>query len=76
MITHASLLLLSSALFVHAAAAQTPTWPIVDGRQSQPRQQQIDTRQDDRARAWNHRVQPDIDRLYEELTRETSPQRR
>jgi hypothetical protein len=34
-------LLLLSALFIGVAAAQTPTWPIVNGRQLQPTQQQV-----------------------------------
>lgn len=66
-------LLLLSALFIGVAAAQTPTWPIVNGRQLQPTQQQIDSRLDDRVRAWDRHFQPKIDRLYEELTREPPP---
>ena len=64
------LLSLSSALPMGAAVAQTPTWPIVNGRQLQPTQQQIDTRNADRTREWNRRVQSDVDRLYDELMRE------
>lgn len=65
------LLSLSSALSMGAAVAQTPTWPIVNGRQLQATQQQIDTRNADRTREWNRRVQSDVDRLYDELMRET-----
>jgi hypothetical protein len=71
-VMRACLLLLCPVLFLGAAAAQTPpSWPITGGRQQQPSQQQIDTRRDDKLRAWDRRVQPDIDRLYDELTRDT-----
>jgi len=76
MITFASLLSLSFALFSSDAAAQNPSWPIVNGRQLQPTQQQIDSRKDEKARQWNRDVQPEIDRLYNELTRETPPRKR
>ena len=36
-----------------------------------PIQEQIDSRLTDRAREWDRRVQPEIDRIYQELTRET-----
>ena len=67
---------LLSVLFVGLAVAQTPSWPIVNGRQLQPTQQQIDTKGIDKARQWNRDVQPDIDRLYEELTRHSPRPRR
>ena len=67
---------LLSVLFVGLAVAQTPSWPIVNGRQLQPTQQQIDTKGIDKARQWNRDVQPDIDRLYEELTRHSPRSRR
>src|SRR6202043_19572 len=59
MIINGCLLCLSLALFIGPAAAQTPSWPIVDGRQLQPTQQQIDTKEDDKARQWNRGVQSD-----------------
>ena len=63
------LLSLSLALF---AAAQPPSWPIVNGRQLQPTQQQVDSKEDNRAREWNRRAQSEIDRLYGEVLRATS----
>jgi hypothetical protein len=68
------LLSLSSALFIGVAAAQTPSWPIVNGRHLQPIQQQLDM-QDIRARERNRAVQSEIDRLYDELMRASSPRR-
>jgi hypothetical protein len=65
------LLSLSWALPIGPAVAQPPTWPIVNGHQLQPTRQQLDTRNADRSREWNRRVQPEVDRLYEELMRET-----
>jgi hypothetical protein len=60
---------LSLALLIGVAAAQSPSWPIVQGRQLQPTQQQIDGRLDDRARQWSRGVQSEIDRLYDEIMR-------
>jgi len=67
---------LLSVLFVGLAVAQTPSWPIVNGRQLQPTQQQIDSKGIDKARQRDRDVQPDIDRLYEELTRHSPRPRR
>jgi hypothetical protein len=69
MIIKAYLLSLSLALFIGVAAAQTPSGPIVDGRQLQPTQQQVDRKQDNRARQRNRDVQSQIDRLYDEILR-------
>jgi hypothetical protein len=60
---------LSLALLIGVAAAQSPSWPIVQGRQLQPTQQQIDGRLDDQARQWSRGVQSEIDRLYDEIMR-------
>jgi hypothetical protein len=68
-----SLLSLSVALFIGAAAAQPPSWPIANGRRPRPTQQQIDSREDDAARLWNRAVQSEVDRLYVEIMR-ASPQ--
>ena len=59
---------LSLALLIGVAAAQSPSWPIVQGRQLQPTQQQIDAL-DDRARQRTRGVQSEIDRLYDEIMR-------
>jgi hypothetical protein len=64
-----SLLSLSLALFIGAAAAHPPSWPIANGRRPQPTQQQIDNREDDAARQRNRAVQPEVDRLYDEIMR-------
>jgi hypothetical protein len=76
MIINVCVLTLSLALFADIAVAQTPSWPITNGRQRQPAQQQLDRSQDDRAREWNRRVQPELDRIYEELTRDSPARRR
>jgi hypothetical protein len=76
MIIKTYLLSLPFALLIGAAAAQTPSWPIVNGRQLQPTQQQIDSKKSDKARQWDRDVQPDIDRLYEKLTNEAPALRR
>lgn len=73
MITRACLLSLSSVLVMGAAIGQTPSWPIVNGRQLQPTQQQIDGKEDERTRQRNRDGQSDIDRLYEEITRAAAP---
>ena len=75
-IIKAFLLSLSLALLTGVAAAQTPSAPIVNGRQLQPTQQQVDSREDNRARQWNRGVQSEIDRLYEEVMRASAPRRR
>ena len=71
-----SLLSLSLALFIGAAAAQPPSWPIVNGRQLQPTQQQIDSREDNAARQRNRAVQSEVDRLYLEIIGASSAQGR
>jgi hypothetical protein len=71
-----SLLPVSLALFIGAAAAQPPSWPIANGRRPQPTQQQIDGREDKAALQWDRAVQSKIDRLYVEIMRASSPQGR
>jgi hypothetical protein len=68
MLIKTSVLSLSLALFIGVAAAQAPSWPIVNGRHLQPTQQQVD-RGDDRSRQWSRGVQSEIDRLYDEIMR-------
>jgi len=69
MLIKTSVLSLSLALFIGAAAAQARSWPIVEGRQLQPTQQQVDSRVDDRVRQRSRGVQSEIDRLYDEIMR-------
>jgi hypothetical protein len=69
------LLSLSLALFMDVAAAQPPSWPIVNGRRPQPTQQQID-REDNAARQWDRSVQSEVDRLYDVIMRASSLQGR
>lgn len=72
----ASALSLSSMLFICAAGAQTPHGPIVNGLQLQPTQQQLESTQDKNAvewNRWNDRVGPEVDRLYDEITRAATP---
>ena len=71
MLIKTSVLSLSLALFIGVAAAQAPSWPIVNGRHLQPTQQQVDSRLDDRSRQRSRgiRVQSEIDRLYDEIMR-------
>jgi hypothetical protein len=69
MLITTSVLSLSLVLFIGVAAAQPPSWPIVQGRQLQPTQQQVDSREDDRACQWSRGVQSEIDRLYDEIMR-------
>ena len=73
MIIKTCVLSLSSALLIGVAVAQTPSWPIVDGRQLQPTQQQVDTKEDSRAHQRPRGVQPDVDRLYDEILRAATP---
>jgi hypothetical protein len=68
-----SLLSLPSALFIGVAAAQPPSRPIVNGRQLQPTQQQIDSREANASRQWNRAVQSEVDRLYVEIMRASAP---
>ena len=67
---------ISLALLIGVAAAQLPPWPIANGGRSQPTQQQINSREDDAARQWNRAVQSEVDRLYVEIMRASSPQGR
>ena len=69
MLSKTSVLSLSLGLFIGVAAAQAPSWPIVNGHHLQPTQQQIDSRRDDRPRQWSRGVQSEIDRLYDEIMR-------
>jgi hypothetical protein len=70
------LLLVSSVFFIRTAGAQTPSWPIVNGRHLQPTQQQIDSRENSKARQWDRDVRSDVDRLYDELMRDSPPRKR
>ena len=76
MIIKTYLLSLSFALLIGSAAAQTRPGPIVNGRQPPPTEQQVESREASRARGRDVRVQPDIDRLYDEIIRAATPQRR
>jgi hypothetical protein len=70
----AAALFLSLTLFVGVAAAQTRSWPIVNGRELQPTQQQFENTSSGNAAdwtRWNSRVQPDVDRLYGQIMRAT-----
>jgi hypothetical protein len=69
MLIKTSVLSLSLALFIGVAAAQARSWPIIEGRQLQPTQQQVDSRVDDRARQRSRGVQSEIDRFYDEIMR-------
>jgi hypothetical protein len=53
------------------AAAQSPHWPIVNGRQLQPTQAQLESTHDVQWNRWSSRVQPEVDRLYDEIMRAT-----
>jgi hypothetical protein len=68
-----SLLSLSLALFIGAAVAQPPSWPIANGRRPQPTQQQIDSREDNAARQRDRAVQSEVDQLYDLIMRGSSP---
>jgi NAD(P)-dependent dehydrogenase (short-subunit alcohol dehydrogenase family) len=72
MISRVCLLSMSSMLFITVAAAQTPPWPIVDGRHLQPTQHQVDSREHGHAGRRNVDLQSDVDRLYDEITRRAS----
>ena len=71
-----SLLSLSLALFIGAAAAQPPSWPIANGRRPRPTQQQIDSREHNATCQWDRAFQSEVDRLYVEIMRASSPQGR
>jgi len=76
MIIKACLLSSSFALFIGNAAAQTRPWPIINGRQPQPTEQQVESKGGYGARQRDVRVQSDIDRLYDEIMRGATSQRR
>jgi hypothetical protein len=76
MIIKTCLLSLSLALFIGSAAAQSRQGPIVNGRQPQPTEQQVESREDFRPRDRDVRVRSDIDRLYDAIMRAATPQRR
>jgi hypothetical protein len=66
----------SLILLIRAAAAQMPSGPIVNGRQPQPTVQQLESAKDKYVvewERWNSRVQPDVDRLYNEIMRAATP---
>lgn len=67
------LLLLASALLAANAPAQTPSWPIANGRHLQPTQQQIDSRENNAARQRDRAAQSQVDRLFDELARDSAP---
>jgi hypothetical protein len=70
------LLLLSSALLAGNAVAQTPSWPIANGRHLQPTQQQIFGKENNTARQRDRDVQPEVDRLFDVLIRDSAPRKR
>jgi hypothetical protein len=67
MILRASALLSAALLAGVAWPADTLSGPTVNGRQLQPTEQQVESKEDNRARGWNVRVQSQIDRLYGEI---------
>jgi hypothetical protein len=69
-------LLLSSVLLAGNAVAQTPSWPITSGRHLQPTQQQIDSRENNPARQRDRDARSQVDRLFDELTRDPAPRKR
>ena len=75
-IVKTSLLSLFLILFMGIAAAQPRSRPINNGRRPQPTQQEIDTRADHAARQWGRAVQPNVDRLYDEILRASEQQGR
>jgi hypothetical protein len=60
-------------LFIGVAGAQTVPEPIVNGHPPQPSQQLIDGRERAGTRARDRSVPLEIDRLYDELLRASSP---
>jgi hypothetical protein len=55
------------------AVAQTPhNWPIVDGRQLQPTQGQLESTHDAQWNRWNDRVAPQLDHLNDEIMHATT----
>ena len=72
----ASAILLSSTLFMGIAAAQTPYGTFADSRQLQPTQAQLESTNDKNVVGWNRsnsHVQPELDRLYDEIMRAATP---
>lgn len=67
MIVKMCALSLTPLLFAAVAAAQTPSGPTVNGRHLQPSEQQVESGEGDRARAWNARVESEVSRLYDEI---------
>jgi hypothetical protein len=57
---------LSIAILIEAAAAQTASAPVIDGREPQPTPSQISRRGDDF-------VQREVDRLYDAIMRASDP---
>ena len=76
MVIRTWLLLLSSVLLAGNAVAQTPSWPITNGRHLQPTQRQIDSRENNAARQRDRDAQLEIDRIFDELTRDSAPRKR
>jgi hypothetical protein len=76
MIIRTWLRLLSSVLLAGNAVVQTPSWPITNGRHLQPTQQQIDSRENNAARQRDRDAQLEIERLFDELTRDSVPRKR
>jgi hypothetical protein len=76
MLIKASVFSLSLALVIGVAAAQTPSWPIVNGRHLQPTQQQIESRENIIARQRDRDAQSEVGRLFDALTRDPSPRKR
>jgi hypothetical protein len=76
MVIRTWLLLLSPVLLTGNAVAQTPSWPITNGRHLQPTQQQIDSRENNAARQRDRDAQLEIDRIFDELTRDSAPRKR
>jgi hypothetical protein len=74
MIVKTCLLSLPFALLIGTAAAQTGPWPIVNGRQPQATELQVESKQANKARERDVPVQPEIDRLYDEIMRAAKPQ--
>jgi hypothetical protein len=76
MIIRTLLLLLSSVLLAANAVAQTPSWPITNGRHLQPTQQQTDSRENNAARHRDRDARSQVDRIFDELTRDSAPRKR
>ena len=72
----ATVLSLLPLVVIGAAAAQTPYGPIVEGRQFQPTQQQLENRKNLGWDRWNDNSRSDVDRLYGDIMRAATPPRR